>query len=227
MSTGLAVKFITNKNKLFASGFTRNIKIQYVPLSIQMLFIIYYIEYDHFHPNPAYKLYNLNTKIKHLLRMKYSYIYGNVIMNGLQTENIIYQWNLQIHYSQNASLTFGIINNKHRETQNIYDDVHYAYRGMAPFDVHYKGYTVSPENQWLSLEAHRKLPWIRNNDIMTVSVKFTKGKCGIITFYQNKKPIMSYDGIDSNYKYKLFVCMGKSSQYDKLSILNFKTISFK
>ena len=225
MATNTALKFISDKHKLLAIGISRNINIGYIPIAIQSLFITYYIEYDSFIPNTAYQVSNLNTEAMHLFTMKYSYIYGNVIMNGSQIENIIYQWNLKINYCQNASLQFGIMNCKYEDTANEEDEIHYSYRAVFPVSVHYKGW--HPKNKWISLKKHRNLPYVRNGDIMTISVKFKQGESTIISFSKNMKEIMTYHGVDSQYNYKLFVCMGKTSQYDKISIVNFQTICYK
>ena len=226
MATSFALKFISSKNDILCTGFCKQETLLQIPVSIQQLFLIYYIEYDQWIKNPAVELSNLNTRIKHLLHHTYSHIYGTVIMDGKQFENIIYEWKLQIHSITNYSLEIGIINCKYLQTTNPNDEIVYSWRATVPFGVYYKNKynQKTKQKRWLSLKAQNKLPWIRSQDIITISIRFTINKPTEICFKQNDITKMSFSGINPNYKYQLFVGMGKSSHGDSISILDFHTV---
>jgi len=228
MATSTAVNKIPKRYQLLASGlskyYEKNLNLPVIPAIIQYLFILFYAESDEWMPNEFYLLSNNNKTIQHLKKKnKYSYIYGQLQMNGFQNENVIYQWSITIDRCINQSICIGLMNTECITTLKADKQMYYAYVSTAPFRMWYTDMQKA-DTKLLTTADMAQIKKILDQDVIQIKVKFTQGKETSIEFSNSGTVIMSYTGIKSQYKYQLYICMG--SEDDQATITDFKTICY-
>ena len=133
---------IPYKYQLLASGFVGNknkdnkLNTQKIPVVIQYLFISFYIESDEWLLNKLYLLSNDNKTTKCLTvkefddnnddQVKQAFMCGKLQMNGLQNDNVIYEWNVHIDNCVNQSLQIGLINNEYLTKADVPKQIYFS-----------------------------------------------------------------------------------------------------
>lgn len=201
--------------------------IPYIPTSIQLLFIKYYIEFDSFGGNGLIQNQNL-TAIGRGIR------YGQVSMSGKQLHNVIYQWDFVINSSRDHSISLGIVDTSYVTRVSNYSQysdmqlnsvLHHIFENHYPFNAYYRFY--NDEMLGVKYEYYRYCTVFDEGDTIRLQIIFDSNcetqTMKIINPTNNKVYLYKHNiNLNIQTSYKLLVVIKGDAEI--ITLKGFKTI---